>query len=178
MTSHFNGQQAVYLAIAIAVVVFAFIAIAWVGRTIRGELGPTTERQGAASRASTTDQIPPGMMKEAIARGMVQPAQLAAMTQAERAFLFASLKQKLAAPDAVTPGATLAADVTPATATTATTANVEQLRVWCPMCGTELRLPAFPPLFAGCVHCGMTSAVRREGDGRYTVSVSPSAKSS
>ena len=96
MTTPLNGQQVAYLAIAIAVVSVAFVAIVWVGRTLRGELGATSARQRAPAHASPPEQIPPAMMKEAIAQGMVQPAQLAAMTPAERAFLFASLKQKVA----------------------------------------------------------------------------------
>jgi hypothetical protein len=179
MTSSISGQQAVYLIIAIGVVGAAFVAIAWAGKTMRGELGATGARPAPPAHPSTAEQIPSAIMKEAIARGMVQPAQLAAMTPVERAFLFASLKEKLAAGGVGTP---VAPPVAPpvavhvsarATPVIPATFGDEKLRVWCPMCGTELQLPAVPPLVAQCANCGMKSAVFSEGRGRYTLTISP-----
>jgi hypothetical protein len=183
MTSSISGQQAVYLFIAIGVVGAAFVAIAWAGKAMRGELGVTGARQGPPAHLSTTEQIPSTIMKEAIARGMVQPAQLAAMTPEERTFLFASLKEKLAAGGVGSPvAAPLAQPVAPpvavrvsarATPVVPATSDDEKLRVWCAMCGTELQLPAVPPLRAQCANCGMKSAVYSEERGRYTLTLSP-----
>jgi hypothetical protein len=187
MTSSISGQQAVYLIIAIGVVGAAFVAIAWAGKTMRGELGAKSARQAPPAHPSTAEQIPPALMKEAIARGMVLPAQLAAMTPAERTFLFASLKEKLAEGDV---GATVAGPVaTPVAAPAAAPAAARvsaratpvmpatfadgKLRVWCAMCGTELQLPAVPPLRAQCANCGMKSAIYSEERGRYTLTISP-----
>jgi hypothetical protein len=191
MTSSISGQQAVYLIIAIGVVGAAFVAIAWAGKTMRGELSATGARQAPPPHLSTTEQIPSAIMKEAIARGMVQPAQLAAMTPEERAFVFASLKEKLAAggvgsPVAAPGGAPGAAPVAAPVAAPATvrvsaratpvipaTFDDGKLRVWCAMCGTELQLPAVPPLRAQCANCGMKSAIYTEERGRYTLTIAP-----
>ena len=185
----------------------AFTGIVWVGRTIRGELGASASRGASGGSVGLLEQISPAMMKEAIARGLVVPSQLAGMTEMERTFLFASLKQKLAAAakeDAV-PQSVPAPVAVPAIAPTAAPApvhpptahaapapprpapalpadlppgmvallNAEKLRIWCPMCGTELHLPTFPPLLARCEKCGMKSAVRAEEGGRYVLNVSP-----
>ncbi|MGH7653824.1 MAG: hypothetical protein ACREN6_04090 [Gemmatimonadaceae bacterium] len=202
MNSIFSGPQFAYLIIAFIVLGFAFAGIVWVGRTIRGELGAGSARGGSGGGLTMLEQIPPAMMKEAIARGLVVPSQLAGMTEMERTFLFASLKQKLAAaaaaaandapisaaaapvpapapvaapvaapalaPKPVTPA--LPADIPPAMLAIL---SAEKLRVWCPMCGTELHLPTFPPLLARCEKCGMKSAVRAEEGGRYVLNVSP-----
>ena len=207
MNSIFSGPQFAYLIVAVIVLGLAFAGIVWVGRTIRGELGHGAERGGSAGSLAMLEQIPPAMMKEAIARGLVVPSQLAGMTEMERTFLFGSLKQKLAATQTETPAAPpmpapvpapaqvapapaaapappapthaapppLPADLPPAMAALV---NAEKLRIWCPMCGTELQLPTFPPLLARCGKCGMKSAVRREEGGRYTLNISPPPKAS
>jgi hypothetical protein len=119
MTSSSGSPQLVYVVIAIVVLALAFAGIVWVTRTIRGELGPGAAKGGDAAGLALLEQVPPAMMKEAIARGLVVPSQLAGMTAVERTFLFASLKRKLAAP---------AAEARP--------------HVKCPSCGTEFELPA------------------------------------
>ena len=197
MNSIFSGPQFGYLIIAVIVLGLSFAGIVWVGRTIRGELGSGAARGASGGSLNMLAQVPPAMMKEAIARGLVVPSQLAGMTEMERTFLFASLKQKLAAGSAATPAAPVvepaAAPVVTAIAPSAPTApasalppdlppamvailNADKLRVWCPMCGTELQLPTFPPLLARCSSCGMKSAVRSEEGGRFVVNVSPPPK--
>jgi hypothetical protein len=118
MTSSSGGPQLVYVVIAVVVLALAFTAIVWVTRTIRGELGPGATKGGDAADLKMLEQVPPALMKEAIARGLVVPSQLAGMTAVERTFLFASLKQKLAAPTAET-----------------------RPHVKCPSCGTEFEIP-------------------------------------
>jgi hypothetical protein len=162
MNSASGGQLLAYLLVAIVVIVLAFGGIAWAGRKFRGELGSkSAPPRGGPVGPDAPEQIPPAMVKEAIARGLVVPAQLAGMTPEERTFFFASLKEKLAptAPPALP-----------------SIFNAERLRAWCPMCGTELQLPTFPPLLARCASCGMQSAIRAEEGGRYVVIVSPSPK--
>jgi len=207
MNAIFSGPQLAYLLISLVVLGLSFAGIVWVGRMIRGELGPGASRGGDSAGLAMLGQISPAMMKEAIAQGLVVPSQLAGMTEAERMFLFASLKQKLAAAT-VAPAAepvvvpvvvpvaapitapavvpvvppapaqkptppALPADIPPAMLAIL---NAEKFRVWCPMCGTELKLPTFPPLLARCATCGMKSAIRSEEGGRYIVNVSPPPK--
>jgi hypothetical protein len=194
----FSGPQLAYLLIALVVLGLAFAGIVWVGRMIRGELGSGAARGGDPAGLAMLEQVPPAMMKEAIARGLVVPSQLAGMTAMERTFLFGSLKQRLAsaeptapvsapaaaptavpvapptpAPTPMPPAPALPAGVPPAMLAIL---NAEKLRVWCPMCGTELQLPTFPPLLARCTNCGMKSAVRTEEGGRYVVNVAPPPK--
>jgi hypothetical protein len=200
MSSAFSGSQFIYLIIAFVVLGLSFAGIVWVGRMIRGELGASGQRGANSAGLAMLEQISPAMMKEAIARGLVVPSQLANMTEAERMFLFASLKQKLAAAQTEAPAAQPAAPAPIAVAAPQAVAsaaaprsqppaipaglppgmvallNAEKLRVWCPMCGTELDLPVFPPLLARCANCGMKSAVRQEEGGRYIVNVSPPPK--
>ena len=192
MNSASSGSQMVFLIIAVVVLGLSFAGIVWVGRMIRGELGASGQKGANAAGLAMLEQISPAMMKEAIAKGLVVPSQLASMTEAERMFLFASLKQKLAATqtEPVAPAAVPAptpvgapipvppprpAPAVPADLPAGMVAilNAEKLRVWCPMCGTELQLPTFPPLLARCANCGMKSAIRTEEGGRYVVSVSP-----
>jgi hypothetical protein len=194
MNANFSGPPLAYLIIALVVLGLAFAGIVWVGRMIRGELGSGAARGGDPAGLAMLEQVPPAMMKEAIARGLVVPSQLAGMTAIERTFLFASLKQRLAsteptapvaaptavhvasptsAPAPMPPAPALPAGVPPAMLAIL---NAEKLRVWCPMCGTELQLPTFPPLLARCTNCGMKSAVRSEEGGRYVVLVSPPPK--
>jgi hypothetical protein len=204
MNSAASGSQFVYLIIAVVVLGLSFAGIVWVGRMIRGELGASGQRGANSAGLAMLEQISPSMMKEAIARGLVVPSQLASMTEAERMFLFASLKQKLAAAQAE-PAAPREAPAVPAAATAlappaathmptpppkspapplpadlsagmVAILNADKLRVWCPMCGTELQLPTFPPLIARCTNCGVKCAVRSEEGGRYVVSVSPPPK--
>jgi hypothetical protein len=198
MSSLAHGSSFTYLVIAVIILGLAFAGIVWVGRTIRGELGVGATGGRSSIGMSAIEQIPPAMMKEAIAKGLVVPSQLAGMTEMERTFLFASIKQKLAAQPPATeiahaapsaapvlpsPRAPEAApkpqpaamppDVPPAMLAIL---NADKLRVWCPMCGTELQLPTFPPLVARCTGCGMKSAVRAEEGGRYVVNVAPPPK--
>lgn len=174
-----NGPQFVYLVIAFIVLGLAIAGMVWVGKVIRGELGSGAERGANNAGLAMLEQISPAMMKEAIAKGLVVPSQLAGMTEMERTFLFASLKQQLApspapAPAAAPrPAAVVPADVPPAMLAIL---NAEKFRAWCPMCGTELQLPTFPPLLARCTNCGMKSAIRNEEGGRYVVIVSPPPK--
>lgn len=190
MSSLFGGPQFAYLLVALAVLGLAFAGIVWVGKTIRGELGTGNSRSREPAGPGALERVPPPVMKEAIARGLVVPAQLAAMSETERAFLFASLEQKLAAgapaeapahaapAPAPAPAHQPAASRPPADVPAAMRAILEKekLRAWCAMCGTELELPAFPPLIARCASCGMRSAIRPEEGGRYVVNLSPPPK--
>lgn len=122
MTASSGGPQLLYVVIAIVVLALAFAGIVWVTRTIRGELGPGATKSADAASFAMLEQVPPAVMKEAIARGLVVPSQLAGMTAMERTFLFASLKKKLETPAAAPPAET-------------------RPHVKCPSCGTEFEVP-------------------------------------
>ena len=193
----------------------AIVAVVWLGRQIRGTLGP-----GAARRPSLAgfDAIPPALVKQALERGLLTSAQLAAMTPIERQFVLESVKRQMEndansvidfelpkpgapAPRTVpmapitradapsTPSATPPArPVAPAAPRSATAAarpsgalpasdvdaipDKPRLKVWCPLCGEALKLPAFPPMVAYCPQCGAKTAVRDDsGAGRYIINV-------
>ncbi|MDA1080894.1 MAG: hypothetical protein O2973_04320 [Gemmatimonadetes bacterium] len=47
------------------------------------------------------------------------------------------------------------------------------LVMFCPCCGTQLTLPAFPPFVAFCDQCGAKTAVRTEQQGRLVINTAP-----
>ncbi len=52
-------------------------------------------------------------------------------------------------------------------------AEPEPLRLFCPCCGTQLVLPAFPPIVAFCDQCGAKTAARTEQQGRLVINTAP-----
>jgi hypothetical protein len=161
-----------YLGIAIFMLGGAWGLIKWVGHTIRGQLGPGVNRADEPFLPSHVDNIPPAMVKDAIARGLVTSAQLAGMTPMERQFVLAAMKDKLAAPDAAVSPAAHRAINAAEFGMTSMPAN-ETLRVRCPLCGDPLELPAFAPLVGHCARCGAKTVVRQEEGGRYVLIVTP-----
>jgi hypothetical protein len=153
----FSGPQLVSLIIAFAVLGLAVAGILWMGRVIRGELGSSGTRGTDPRRPAAPKRVPPAMMKkEPIVRGQAAPA------------------VPVAAVVPVAPAArALPVDVPPAMRAIL---DAERPRFWCPMCGTELQLPTFPPLVSRCSTCGKKSAIRAEEGGRYVVNVSPPPK--
>jgi hypothetical protein len=177
-----------YLGAALFMFGGAWALIKWVGRTIRDELGPGANRADAPFLPMHVDNVPPALVKDAIARGLVTSVQLAGMKPMEREFVFASLRERLAAPAAAATGATgaTAPPSPPAPARHAIDgaefgmasmpAN-DTLRVHCPICGDPLDLPAFVPFVGHCKRCGAKTVVREEEGGRYVLSVTPRQQS-
>jgi predicted RNA-binding Zn-ribbon protein involved in translation (DUF1610 family) len=157
MNPFFSGPQIVSLIVALAVLGLAVAGIVWVGRVIRGELGSSGTRGTDPRRPAAPKRVPPAMMKkEPIVHGQAAPPVPVAA---------------VAAVVPVAPAApALPADVPPAMRALL---DAEKPRFWCPMCGTELQLPTFPPLVSRCSNCGKKSAIRAEEGGRYVVIVSP-----
>jgi hypothetical protein len=147
MSALFSGPQLAYLIIAVVVLALAFSGIVWVGRTIRGELG--------SGSARADDAAAPG--------NPATGAQVHAHQPAPAPVVVPKPVAAVSIPDSLPPAM-------------ASLLDAEKLRVWCPMCGTELPLPVFPPLVARCTKCGMKSAVRADEGGRYVVNVSPPPK--
>ena len=95
MTSVFAKPQ--FLVAALVALVASFVLIKWMGHTIRSQLGPVGGKRTELSPLAHVDGASPALVKQAIERGLVTPAQLAAMTPVERQFLLASMKDKVGA---------------------------------------------------------------------------------
>lgn len=155
MTSFAKTQ---FVVAAVVMLVASLVLIKWVGRTIRGQLGPPSGKRAEPLLAAPVDGAPGALVKLAIERGLVTSAQLAAMTPAERQFLLLSMKDTLGAVPARAPAAARAAP----------------FRLHCPMCGNAL--DARPPLqsAADCARCGAKTMMREEPGGSYLLNVTPS----
>ena len=193
MTSFFDRPETKYLGIALFMLGAAYSIIKWVGRTLRGQLGPGMPRPGDEVTITHVDNVPPMLVKQAIERGVVTAAQLAAMAPMERQFLFASLKERL--PSGSTPtdaagttptGAQVAAASPPRQAISgaphamsgaqfglASVPMNERFHLYCPTCGAAMELPAFAPYVSSCRGCGTKTAVREDVEGHYLLNVTP-----
>ena len=89
MKDIFDDRVIVGISLVILLVGVSFWAIAKAGSRLKGELG---SRDGTNKG---TGFLPPTLVKAALERGLVTPAQLAKMTPIERQFLLASLKDSL-----------------------------------------------------------------------------------
>ena len=163
-----------YLGVALFMLGVAYALIKWVGRTIRDQLGPGMNRGEMPFLPSQADALPPGLVRQALARGLVTAEQLATMTPVERQFMFASLKDTLGeAPAPPSPAAPAPRVISGAEFGVAALPANDRLRVFCPACGEALAFPAFAPFVARCARCG-TKTTLREGDaGRYVLHVAP-----
>lgn len=166
----------------------AITAVVWVGRQVRGQLGPGAKKP--APSLDRFDAIPPALVKQALERGLVTSAQLATMTPVERHFVLQAVRKQIegdaaaiappvastspAAPPPPRPPMT----PPPSPGEASLVPDRARLTLWCPLCGTSLNLPAFPPMVAYCASCGAKSAVRDDsGAGRYVINVAAPAGS-
>lgn len=90
MKEIFDDRIIFGMGLVILLVAVAYWAIAKAGSRLKGELGSR-----AAGDGRTAGFLPPTLVKKAMERGLVTPAQLAKMTPIERQFLLASLKDSL-----------------------------------------------------------------------------------
>lgn len=84
-----------YAGSAVFLVGLAWAVMRWIGRTIKQDLDPGMSGRMRASMAIQADTVPPQLVKEALAKGLVTSQQLATMSPVERQFLFKSLMPKL-----------------------------------------------------------------------------------
>lgn len=172
MNAFFSGPQIVSLIIALALLGLALAGIVWVGRVIRGELGSSGTRGADSKGSATAKRVPPAMMrKEAVAQSQAAPAVPGAVVAP--VVPAAPAAQASSVAPVASAALALASDIPPAMREIL---NAEKPRFWCPLCGTELQLPTFPPLVSRCSRCGMKSVIRAEEGGRYVVIVSPPPK--
>ena len=102
MTPFLDQPQTKYLGVAVFMLGVAWGIIKWIGRTLRSQLGTGMPSTPYEVPVTHVDNVPPVLVKQAIARGLVTPSQLASMAPMERQFLFTSLKELLSAPEAKT----------------------------------------------------------------------------
>jgi hypothetical protein len=91
-----GDPQTRFLVLAIVMLALAAGAIKWAGRALRAQLGAGVRRAGKPFSASMVADVPQALVKRALERGLVTPAQIAGMSAEERQFVFASLKDQLA----------------------------------------------------------------------------------
>jgi len=182
-----DNPQLEYLGIALFFLGASYGIIKWVGRTIRDQLGPGVTRGQQPFVPEPAAAVPAPLVKRAIERGLVTPAQLAGMTPMERQFLIASLKDKLAPsasgatpspgpaapPPGTRPHAPRAIDA--AEFGMAEMPANDRFHIHCALCGEGLDLPAFAPYVGHCTRCGARTALREDESGRYVLNVTPAA---
>lgn len=141
--------------VAVFLLGVAAVAIWRAGQKLRGELGPLSGPDGERSplRASS---VPPQAAR-ALQRGLVSPAQLAAMSDAERQLLFDSM------------GSVINEDVEPAPSPRFSGARAivraeEIPALYCPTCGYRIeQFTSTPPITGRCETCRAKVVVRRDG---------------
>jgi hypothetical protein len=109
MTSTAGDPQARFLVLAIVMLALAAGAIKWAGRALRAQLGSGGRRAAKPFSAGMVADVPPALVKRALERGLVTPAQVAGMSAEERRFVFASLSARLAEPSAAPGGGSVSA---------------------------------------------------------------------
>lgn len=97
-----------YVGSAVFLVGLAWLAMRWAGKTVKKDLDPARTGRMRESMAVKADVVPPAMVKEALAKGLVTSQQLATMSPIERQFLFNELRSKLTGSTSA-PGAPAAA---------------------------------------------------------------------
>ena len=74
----------------------AWSVMRWVGKTVKQDIDPANTGRMRASMALQADSaIPPTLVKEALARGLVTAQQMATMSAVERQYLFNQLRPVL-----------------------------------------------------------------------------------
>ena len=79
------------LGLSVLVLGIAIGVIWWVGKRVRSELGSVRHTQDLRDAVSARPAVRPQVAKLLTQRGLVTPAQLAAMSEAERQLLFATM---------------------------------------------------------------------------------------
>ena len=109
MMSTPGDPQTRFLVLALVMLALAAGVIKWVGRSLRATLGAGARRRAKGFSAGMVADVPPALVKRAVERGLVTPAQITSMSTKERQFVFASLKSQLAEPGSAGGGAVSAA---------------------------------------------------------------------
>lgn len=84
-----------YAGSAVFLVLVSWLAMRFIRRTVQRDLDPANTGKMRPSMAMKADVVPPALVKEALAKGLVTAQQLATMSPIERQFLFRELAPKL-----------------------------------------------------------------------------------
>ena len=95
MNELLSGAQSKFLGIAVLMLIIAVASMRVITVSIRQRLGPGSRAAGKAFASQHAESVPPDLLKEALARGLVTPSQLANMSDDERHFVFDSLRKTL-----------------------------------------------------------------------------------
>jgi hypothetical protein len=90
-----SSAQSKFLGIAVTMLVLAVAAIRVVTVSIKQRLGPGSGSGGTPFAQRHAEGASPELLKEALSRGLVTPSQLATMSDEERQFVLASLRNTL-----------------------------------------------------------------------------------
>jgi DNA-directed RNA polymerase subunit RPC12/RpoP len=144
------------VALAVLVLGIAVSAIWWVGRRLRGELGPA-RAVDAPNLLAPPAGVPSQVAKALQARGLASPAQLAKMTEMERHLLFSTM--------ASTINKEAEEEPEPRAASARPFIRPEELpTLYCPTCSYRIeRFSSTPPITGKCETCGARVVVRRDG---------------
>ena len=95
MSELLSGAQSKFLGIAVLMLIIAVASMRVITVSIRQRLGPGSRAAGKSFAPQHAESAPPDLLKEALARGLVTPSQLANMSDNERHFVFVSLRKTL-----------------------------------------------------------------------------------
>ena len=95
MSELLSGAQSKFLGIAVVMLMVAIASIRVITVSIRQRLGPGSRAGGKSFAPQHAESVPQDLVKEALARGLVTPSQLANMSDDERHFVFVSLRKTL-----------------------------------------------------------------------------------
>ena len=90
-----SGAQSKLLGIAVVMLIVSIASIRIITVSIKQRLGPGSRAGGKSFAPQHAESVPPDLLKEALARGLVTPSQLANMSNEERQFVFVSLRKTL-----------------------------------------------------------------------------------
>ena len=90
-----NEAQSKFLGIAVVMMVVAVASIRVITVSIKQRLGQGSRAGGKSFAPQHAESVPQDLLKEALARGLVTPSQLANMSDDERQFVFVSLRKTL-----------------------------------------------------------------------------------
>ena len=95
MNELLSGAQSKFLGIAVLMLILAVASIRVITVSIRQRLGPGSPAARKSFAPQHAESVPQDLLKEALARGLVTPSQLANMSNEERQFVFVSLRKTL-----------------------------------------------------------------------------------
>ena len=95
MSELVSGAQSKLLGIAVVMLIVSIASIRIITVSIKQRLGPGSRAGGKSFAPQHAESVPPDLLKEALARGLVTPSQLTNMSNEERQFVIVSLRKTL-----------------------------------------------------------------------------------